>query len=45
VTGAQAMTGKHEPTRSQRRRAAVTAAVLAALAAAIYLTTLLQFVR
>jgi hypothetical protein len=35
----------HKPTPGQKRRAVVTAVVLAAMVAAIYLTSMLKFAR
>jgi hypothetical protein len=39
------MAAEHKPTPEQRRRALVSAIVLAVLAVAIYLTVVLQFAR
>lgn len=39
------MAGRHEPTREQKRRAVVSAVVLAALVVGIYLVFILKFAR
>jgi hypothetical protein len=45
VTAQTAMADGHKPTPEQKRRAVVTAVVLAAMVAGIYLTYMIKFAR